>query len=86
MSQVEFFASEYVDEDWIDYINCFEKVVIEVDGMPTKITSVVITLLGEKTGINWLKSPLLDEMTAYDLVQFDKGEKALKAFIMRLPN
>ena len=50
--------------------------------------NVIFTILGEVTGYDWLHKPLqkCGGKSAVELLKTEKGEKALKAFIMRLPN
>lgn len=48
----------------------------------------IFTILGDATGYDWLHKPLhkFGGKSAVELLKTEKGEKALKAFIMRLPN
>lgn len=84
---LEFFADEYNEENWIRYANCFNELNIHIEGIPQDIVNAVLTVLGNKTGYDWLHTPLrqFNGKNAFDLLKTEKGERALKAFIMRLP-
>lgn len=88
MDELVFFANEYIEEDWKAYAKCFNNVNITIDGIPQDIVNAVLTVLGSATGLNWLKSPLsaFNGQTVSELVLTENGEKAIKAYIMRLPN
>ena len=79
---------EYEEEAWNRYASCFEDVNIQIDGVPQEIVNVIFTILGDVTGYDWLHKPLhkFGGKSAVELLKTEKGEKALKAFIMRLPN
>ena len=55
---------------------------------PQEIVNVIFNILGDNTGYDWLHKSLhkFDGKSAIELLKTKKGEKALKAFIMRLPN
>lgn len=88
MDMLEFFAGEYKEEEWNKYANCFDELNIHIEGVPQDIVDVVLTILGSDVGYNWLYTPLhkFDGKSALDLLKTPKGERALKAFIMRIPN
>lgn len=54
----------------------------------TRYCECYFSILGDVTECDWLHTPLhkLNGKSAVELVKTEKGEKALKAFIMRLPN
>lgn len=87
MNMIDFFFEEYNDDDWKDFVNCFNYADISIKGVPQDIINVIYSLIGEN-GEDWLNTPLhkFDGKTALDLLLSEKGEKALKAFIMRMPN
>lgn len=87
MDMIDFFYKEYNDDDWTDFARCFDKVDIEIKGVPQDVINVIYYIIGESWS-EWLKTPLhkFDGKTALDLLLSKKGEKALKAFIMRIPN
>lgn len=86
MDMLEFFADEYKENNWNDYANCFDELDIQIEGVPQDIVNAVLTVLGAE-GYDWLHRPLnqFNGKSALDLLKTHKGEKALKAFIMRLP-
>lgn len=87
MDMIEFFADVYKEENWTAYAKYFDNVNIYIDGIPQDIVNAVVGLLGDDTGYNWLHTPLhqFNGKNALDLLKTKKGERALKAFIMRLP-
>ncbi|MBD5134544.1 MAG: DUF2384 domain-containing protein [Lachnospiraceae bacterium] len=88
MDMLEFFAREYKEDEWNKYVKCFDKLNIYIEKVPQDIVDVVLTILGNDEGYNWLHAPLhkFDGRNALDLLKTQKGERALKAYIMRLPN
>lgn len=88
MDMIKFFANEYEEDDWNTYVNCFDKLNISIEGIPQDIVNVVLTILGDDAGYRWIHTPLnkFNGKNALDLLKTSEGEKALKAFIMRLPN
>lgn len=88
MDMIDMFFNEYEEETWNRYASCFEDVNAQIDGVPQEIVNAVFTILGDVTGYDWLYTPLhkFNGKSAIELVKTEKGEKALKAFIMRLPN
>lgn len=87
MDMIEFFANEYKEEKWNKYAACFKELNISVEGVPQDVINAVLTVLGEESGYDWLYIPLhqFNGRCAIDLLKIPNGEKALKAFIMRLP-
>ncbi len=87
VDMIDFFFDEYNDDDWTDFANSFSSVDVIIEGVPQDVINAVYSIIGEN-GDEWLKSPLrkFDGKTALDLLLSEKGEKALKAFIMRMPN
>lgn len=88
MDMLEMFFYEYEEEAWNRYASCFEDVNTQIDGVPQEIVNAIFTILGDATGYDWLHKPLhkFGGKSAVELLKTEKGEKALKAFIMRLPN
>lgn len=88
MDMIDFFANELNEGDWKGFSQLFENVEVQIDGIPQDIVNAVITILGENAGKQWLKTPFskFNGMNARELLKTKKGEKALKAFIMRLPS
>ncbi len=87
MNMIDFFFEEYNDIAWTDFANCFNNADISIKGVPQDIINVIYSLIGDNR-VAWLSTPLhqFDGKTALDLLSSEKGEKALKAFIMRMPN
>ncbi len=87
MDMVDFFSNEYNEEQWINYTRCFKESNIYIEGIPQDIVNAVVTILGDDVGYKWLCTPFqkFNGKNALDLLETPKGERALKAFIMRLP-
>lgn len=85
---VDFFSNEYNEELWMNFMKCFDETYIHIEGVPQDIVNAVVSILGDEVGCNWLHTPFhkFNGQNALDLLKTPKGEKALKAFIMRLPN
>lgn len=85
---VEFFSNEYDEEQWVNYSRCFVKSNIHVEGIPQDIVNAIVAILSDETGYKWLLTPFqkFNGKNALELLESSKGERALKAFIMRLPN
>lgn len=88
MTNLDFFADEYNQDNWSEYAQCFKQVDVSIEGVSQDIVNAVCTILGMESGIEWLKTPfsLFEGKSAIELVKTKKGCKAIKAFIMRLPN
>lgn len=88
MDMLEMFFNEYEEEAWNRYTSCFEDVDTQIEGVPQEIVNAVFTILGDVSGYDWLHTSLhnFNGKSAVELLKTEKGEKALKAFIMRLPN
>ena len=85
---IDILVNEYDEKSWIEFVDCFGNYDVKVDGVPQNIINVIVGLLGEDAGIEWLQKPLnqFNEKPVLDLLNDENGEKALKAFIMRMPN
>ena len=88
MDMLEMFFNEYEEEKWNRYASCFEDANTQIDDVPQEILNAIFTILGDVDGCNWLHTPIhkFNGKSAVELLKTEKGEKALKAFIMRLPN
>lgn len=88
MRKSDVFEMEYNQEDWMEFAQCFQQVEVSVEEIPPDIVNAVCTILGVECGIKWLETPLnaFEGKSAVELVKSKGGCKALKAFIMRLPN
>jgi len=86
--KITFFSREYNEEHWKAYAASFAETDTHIAHIPQDIVNAVVGLLGSEAGVKWLTdTPLtqLNGMKAADILQMPSGEKALKAFIMRLP-
>lgn len=83
---IDILVKEYKDETWEKIANSVEKIELKIDGIPPDIINVLFFKIGTQTS-NWLKSNLIafDGKTAKDLLSTEKGTKALKQFILRIP-
>ena len=90
-SKIEFYFNEYDEKDWRCFAQCFNEVEIPNDiigKIPNDVLYVLVGLLGIESMKKWITTELkqLDCNTALALAKTDKGLKALKALIMRIPN
>jgi len=91
MSKIEFYVQEFNEKNWQRFSSCFkeqEDIDSEFRKIPTDIFKTIVGLLGEESGKNWCKRNLnqLDSKTVFELVDSEQGIKALKAFLLRMPN
>lgn len=87
MKSIDSFSKEYNEESWMKYASLCSGDRDVVDDIPQDIVNVVFTVLGNDMGYDWLQRPLsvFEGKTVKELLEIPNGEKALKAFIMRLP-
>ena len=88
---ISFFAGIYKDDSWKRYSNNFLGVDIPndlEDILPKDVLQPLLYLLGEEYVYKWIKFKFscIDNMTPIELANSEEGLKALKAFIMRMPN
>ena len=88
MNMIDFYAEEYDETNWNEFSKCFKKADIDIPEIPQDIICAVLGILGKETGYMWLHTSLqkFGDKNALELLKTPKGEKALKAYIMRLPN
>ena len=86
MNEIDFYYKEYSDKKWESFKRYVKKSNIKIKGVPQDIVDATYHALGEGTK-EWLQRPLsvFGGKTAMELLKSDKGSKALKSFIMRLP-
>ena len=88
---IDFFANKYNEENWLRFAKCFEKNNFTYDvneNIPQDVFNSLAGLLGVDESKQWITRELkqLDLKTPIELAKTDKGLKALKALIMRMPN
>ncbi|WP_372519392.1 antitoxin Xre/MbcA/ParS toxin-binding domain-containing protein [Candidatus Ruminimicrobiellum ovillum] len=85
---IDILVKEYKDETWEKIANSIKKTKLKIEGIPQDIIDVLVfTLDSEIEASEWLKRNLtaFDGKTAKDLLSTEKGTKALKQFILRIP-
>lgn len=85
------FADSYKDEYWNKFYRCFPVIISNKNtfsNIPSDILSSLIGLIGEEQVENWMNSEFeeLDNMKPIDLLKTDNGVKALKMYILSMPN
>ena len=87
MNMVELLAKEFNADNWRSYSMLFPESELKVENIPQDIVNTLVGILGEKQAIDWMQTELscIDNMTVPQLVATEKGRRALKALIMRLP-
>lgn len=88
---IDSFANAYNEKMWNNFSMCFSVVTKKTDfmvGIPDDILAALVGILGENAIEQWLNSELklLDDNKAIDLLKSEKGVKALKMFILSMPN
>ena len=86
MDDIDFFSNEYKEENWKKIVSDVPSTELKVEGIPQDIVNVLVFTIGLQAK-EWLKRHLtaFNGKTAKDLLATEKGTKALKAFIMRIP-
>ncbi len=86
MDDIDFFSNEYKEENWNDFVKTVEPAELKVEGIPQDIVNVLVFTIGLQAK-EWLQTPFpnFNNKTALELLKTEKGTKALKAFIMRIP-
>jgi uncharacterized protein (DUF2384 family) len=84
-------ANAYNDVYWNRFAASFPKVkneTIKIANIPDDIFSALVGILGESFIEDWLNKELklLDNNKAIDLLKSETGRKALKMFILSMPN
>jgi len=90
-SKIDFYSNEFDEKNWRCFAQYFNEVEIPNDiigKMPNDVVYALVGLLGFEGMKKWITTELkqLDCNTALTLATTDKGIKALKALIMRMPN
>lgn len=84
-------ASAYNEVYWNRFAEFFPKIKNQIDtqiNIPNDIFSALVGILGESLIGEWLNKELelLDNNKAIDLLKSEKRRKALKIFILSMPN
>ncbi len=91
IEEVVKWANRYGEDMWDKFQSCFKEVNTTnplLNKLPSDIRKVLVTYLGEKSACIWIQGglTLMDGHRAIDLVESEIGIKALKAFIITMPN
>jgi len=84
-------ADAYNDVMWNKYSNCFQKVQTKDEilcKVPNDIINVLVYILGYDQAKNWIlqEIPELDDQIVVELVKSQRGIKAVKMFVLSMPN
>lgn len=84
-------ANAYKEKYWNDFFKCFPTITAKNEiliNVPNDILSALIGLIGEEQVEQWMnyKFEDLDNMKPIDLVKTNEGLKALKMYILSMPN
>lgn len=87
MDIIESYYNEYNDENWNYYMSYIKSSNIKLDGIPQDIVDALYSAMGIKM-MDWIKAPIpaLEGKAPIELLDSEKGIKALKVLIMGLPN
>jgi len=88
---IDSLANAYNEKLWNNFAKCFPSINKKIDimsGVPDDVVSVLVGILGESAIEQWLNSELklLENSKAIDLLKSEKGIKALKMFLLSMPN
>ena len=83
---IDILSKEYKDETWNKFAKTVEPSELKVEGIPQDIVNVLVFTIGLQAK-EWLQTPFpnFNNKTALELLKTEKGTKALKQFILRIP-
>jgi|BioPla2DNA2_1021312.scaffolds.fasta_scaffold126746_1 hypothetical protein len=90
-NEINELADSYNVEIWNNFAKCFKAVEVQDDilkKVPQDIVNVIVGLLGYDQAKKWVleRIPDLDNYSVIDLATNEKGIKALKMFVLSMPN
>lgn len=91
MSNIIELSAAYDDVLWTKFANDFETVTTRtgnLETVPQAILNVLVGLLGERTADMWIGKEVtyLDNTVGLELLNTEMGIKALKMFLLTMPN
>ncbi len=86
MDPIDSLATQFNEENWNDFVKIVEPSELKVEGIPQDIVNVLVVKIGFEAK-EWLQTPFpnFNNKTALELLKTEKGTKALKEFILRIP-
>ena len=86
LDDIDVMAAQFNEETWNKFAKTVEPSELKVEGIPQDIVDVLVFKIGLQAK-EWLKRHLtaFNGKTAKDLLATEKGTKALKLFILRIP-
>ena len=90
-NEIKELADAYNVEMWNNFANCFKAVEVQDDilkKVPQDIVNVIVGLLGYEQAKKWVLEgiPDLDNNSVINLVANETGIKAVKMFVLSMPN
>ena len=88
MDPIDSLAMQFNEEDWNEFVKTVKPSKLKVEGIPQDIVNVLVFKIGfEDEAKEWLQTPFpnFNNKTALELLKTEKGTKALKQFILRIP-
>ena len=84
-------STAYDEKNWLNFVNSFKEIPVQseiLDAIPRDIRRVLINLLGLKESEEWIikKLKALDNNSVLDLISSEVGIKAVKMYIITMPN
>jgi len=84
-------SNAYKDEYWNNFSKCFPLTVPQnkaLSSIPEDVLSSLIGIVGEEQTESWFNCEIedLDNIKPIDLIESEEGLKALKMFILSMPN
>lgn len=83
---IDILVREYNDETWNKFAKSVEPAEFKIEGIPQDIVNVLVFKIDSEAK-EWLQTPfsMFNNQTAVELLKTEKGTKALKQFILRIP-
>jgi hypothetical protein len=91
MEEIKQLADAYNAEMWNKFANCFKTIEVQDDilkKVPQDIVNVIVGLLGYEQAKRWVleEIPDLDNCSVINLIVSETGVKAVKMFVLSMPN
>ena len=90
-NEINELADAYNVEMWNKFANCFKSVEVQDDilkKVPQDIVNVIVGLLGYEQAKKWVLEEIsdLDNHSVINLVANETGIKAVRMFVLTMPN
>lgn len=87
---IDLLANAYDEKIWGNFVKCFPSINKneKFKDIPNDLLNVLVGILGESGVEYWLNTELelLENSKGIDLLKYEKGTRALKMFLLNMPN